>query len=262
MVIDVFTYNGEFQLLKLHLAILDDYVDRFIIVESNKTFTGHDKPLHFFRDQRYFKQYWKKIDYYVVNNWDDVSIWDMASKSPNTQGADHWKREFYVKESIQKALATLGVQDTDTVFIGDVDEIIDPQANFESETPIKAKLRVYANHLNQRSNEEFYGTLIAEYKDIKGKCLNHIRSDQSLYSTGDYLGWHFTNMGGTEEVRRKLNDSYTPESYNTLEVQQKLQERIKNGQDYLGRNFKFTLEESEWPQYLKDNKDKFKLLCK
>ena len=262
MVIDSFTYNGEFQMLKLHLAVLNDYVDKFIIVEANKTFTGYDKPLHFFRDQRYFKDYWKKIEYHVVNNWDDVGIWDMASKSPNTVGASHWKREFYIKENIQKALIESGAKDTDTVFIGDVDEIIDPQVNYESETPIKAKLRVYANYLNQRSNEEFYGTLIAEYKDIKGKCLNHMRSDKSLYSKGEYLGWHFTNMGGVEEVRKKLNDSYTPESYNTFEVQQLLPERLRGGKDYLGRNFTLHLDEQDWPTYLKDNRDKFKLLCK
>lgn len=249
-------------MLKLHLGILNDYVDKFIIVEANKTFTGHDKPLHFFRDQRYFKEYWKKIEYHVVNNWDDVEIWDMASKSPNTQGASHWKREFYVKENIQKALIESGTKDNDLLFIGDVDEIVDPLAEYESDTPIKAKLRVYANYLNQASNEEFYGTLITQYKDIKGKCLNHIRSDKSLYSSGPYLGWHFTNMGGVEEVRRKLNDSYTPESYNTFEVQQLLPERIRNGKDYLGRPFTFTTDESKWPQFLIENKAKFSHLCR
>lgn len=262
MTYDIFTYNGEFQILKLHLAILDKYVDRFIIVEANKTFTGFDKPLHFFRDQRYFKPWWKKIDYYVVDTWDDVDIWDMASKSPNTQGASHWKREFYIKESIQKALKANNVQDEDLLFIGDVDEIVDPLVTFESDCPIKAKLRVYANYLNQRSDEEFYGTLITQYGDIKDKCLNHVRSDNTLYSNGDYLGWHFTSMGGVEEVRRKLNDSYTPESYNTFEVQQMLPERIRNGTDYLGRPFKFTLDEQDWPLYLKENKNKFQQLCK
>ncbi len=262
MVIDIFTYNGEFQILKLHLAVLNDYVDKFIIVEANKTFTGTNKPLHFFRDQRYFKEYWKKIEYYVVNNWDDVGIWDMAAKSPNTQGAEHWKREFYIKENIQKALIHTNIQDDDVLFVGDVDEIIDPLSEYESDTPIKARLRVYANHLNQVSNEEFYGTLITTYRDIKGKCLNHIRSDKTLYSKGDYLGWHFTNMGGVEEIRRKLNDSYTSESYNTFEVQQLLPARIKENMDYLGRDFQFTTDETNWPQYLKNNKDKFKLLCR
>lgn len=260
-VISAFTYNGEFQILKLHLSILSPYVDKFIIVEANKTFTGHDKPLYFFRDQRYFKEWWKKIEYYVVDNWDDTDIWEQAVNSPNTQGASHWKREFYIKENIQKALAKSNIQDEDIVFIGDVDEIIDPNVQYESDTPFKAKLRVYAYHLNNRSNEEFYGTLIGQYKDIKDTCLNHLRSDKRLYAKDTYLGWHFTSMGGMEEVRRKLNDSYTPESYNTYEVQQLLPQRFKEHKDYLGRNFQFTIDESEWPQYLKDNRDKYQRLC-
>lgn len=260
-VIDIFTFNGENDILKLHLGILYDYVDKFIVVEANRTFTGERKPMYFFRDQRFFAPYLNKIEYYPVTDWDDTKLWKMAVLSPNTQGAEHWKREFYIKESIQKALQMYAV-DEDTVFIGDVDEIIDPTVEYESDSPIKAKLRVYANYLNNRSNEEFYGTLIGQYKDIRDKCLNHMRSDKSLYSKGPYLGWHFTSMGGAEEVRRKLNDSYTSDSYNTYDVQQNLKERISQGIDYLGRDFQFTLDESGWPQYLTENRSKFKLLLK
>lgn len=262
MVVDVFTYNGETAMLKLHLSVLDKYVDKFVIIEANKTFTGIDKPLYFFRDQRFFKEWWKKIDYYVVDHWDDTDLWQMAIESPNTQGAQHWRREFYIKEHIQKALIGANVQDDDVIFIGDVDEIIDPLAFYESDAPFKAKLRVYAYWLNNRSSEQFWGTLVTQYAHIKGKCLNHMRSDKGLYTTGDHLGWHFTNMGGIEEVRRKLNDSYSAESYNTFEVQQLLPERIKSGKDYLGRSFDFMIDETEWPTYLTQHRDKFKLLCK
>ncbi len=260
--IDTFTYNGEFQVLKLHLAVLDPYVDRFIIVEANKTFTGEDKPLYFFRDQRFFKPWWKKIDYYVVNDWDDVELWQQAMNSPNTQGASHWKREFYIKESIHKALKKFNVQDDDLLFIGDVDEIINPKANYESDTPIRARLLVYACYFNNMSNEVFWGTLVAQYGDIKDKCLNHLRSDTTLNSQGDYLGWHFTSQGGLEEVRRKLNNTYSIESGNTPLLQQVLPERLKLGIDYIGRPFVFELNEDKWPQYLKDNRGKFHLLCK
>lgn len=261
-VIDVLLYNGETQILKLHLGMLENYVDKFVIVEANKTFTGKDKPLHFFRTQRYFEKWWPKIEYFIVNDWDDPMLWEQAITSPNTRGASHWKREFYIKESIHKALQYAGVQDDDTVFIGDVDEIIDPTVKFSSETPVKAKLRVYAYYLNNRSTEPFWGTLVAQYKDIKGEILNHMRSDTELYSQGPFLGWHFTSMGGLDEVRRKLDDSYTNESYNTPEVQQLLQERVLQGTDYLGRDFQFSVEEDDWPQYLKDNKKNFIRLCK
>lgn len=259
MLYDIFTYNGEREILKLHLSILNDYVDKFIIVEANKTFSGNDKPLYFFREQRYFKQWWKKIEYFVVNDWDDPVIWEQAIKSPNTRGAQHWKREFYIKESIQKALKSSKLQDDDICFIGDVDEIIDPTIEYTSETPLKAKLRVYSYYLDNESSEDFHGTLIAEYKDIKGKCLNHIRNDKNL-TKGPYLGWHFTSQGGLKEVQRKLNDSYTEESYNTKEIQQHLPHNHKKSIDFLGRNFTFKVNEEHWPQYLKKNKELYKNL--
>ena len=261
-VIDILTFNGENAVLKLHLGTLYDYVDKFVIVEANKTFTGAKKPMYFFRDQRYFAPWLKKIEYYPMTEWDDTKIWDLAVKSPNTQGAEHWKREFYIKESIKKAIEAQHPADDDTLFIGDVDEIIDPKSEYESEDPFKAKLRVYAYYLNNRSDEQFWGTLVTQYKDIKGQCLNHMRSDKKLYSKGKPLGWHFTSMGGVEEVRRKLNDSYTEDSYNTFEVQQKLPERHKNGTDYLGRSFNFQLDDSEWPEYLKNHEKDFKYLIK
>lgn len=261
MIYDIFTYNGEREILKLHLSILNDYVDKFIIVEANKTFSGADKSLYFFRDQRYFKPWWKKISYYVVNDWDDPELWQQAIESPNTKGASHWKREFYIKESIHKALKENKVQPEDTLFIGDVDEIIDPLVAFEGDTPLKAKLRVFAYQLNNESSEKFHGTLIAQYKDIQGKCLNHLRSDKKLYSD-EFLGWHFTSIGGLKEVQRKLNDSYTTDSYNTYDVQQKLPKRLKDGEDYLGRHFRFTQSEEHWPDYLKKHKKEFEHLCK
>lgn len=261
-VIDVFTFNGENSILKLHLGVLYDYVDKFIIVEANKTFTGYKKPMYFFREQFQFEKWHKKIEYYQITDWDDVELWDKALKSPNTQGASHWKREWYIKEQIQNVLISAKVHDDDTLFIGDVDEIINPLSEFESDTPVKAKLDVYNYYLNNHSNEQFWGTLVGQYKDIKGKCLNDMRSDKRLYSKGKPLGWHFTSMGGVEEVRRKLNDSYSTESYNTYEIQQKLPERIREGVDYLGRDFKFELDESNWPDYLTKHRNEFTKLLK
>lgn len=255
------TFNGEKDILRLHLSILDNYVDKFIIVEANKTFSGHDKPLYFFRDQRYFKQWWKKIDYYVVNDWDDPEIWQQAIESPNTKGAQHWKREFYIKESIHKALKASKVQDDDTLFIGDVDELIDPSAHYESAVPFKAKLRVYTYYLNNESSEQFHGTLVAQYKDVKNKCLNHMRSNTKLNSKGPHLGWHFTSQGGLKELERKINDSYTEESYNTPAIQKNLATNHKNRIDFLGRNFTFRVNEDNWPQYLKDHRNEYKHLC-
>ncbi len=255
-VIDAFTFNGELEMLKLHLSILDKHVDRFVIVEAKTTFSGNKKPLYFSANEQFYRKWWPKIDYFIIDeNYSPEEI-ALAEASPNTLGASHWKNEFLQKESIHKALARL--DDDDTVYIGDVDEIWEP---VKVTYPTKLKLRVYAYQLNNLSNEEFWGTLVAKYGDIRGTCLNHVRSNTKIRSQ-DYHGWHFTSIGGLQEVRRKLNDSYTKESYNTDQVQELLSQRMENGVDYLGRPFVFKTDESLWPEYLKDHAPQYRHLCR
>lgn len=257
-IIDTVSFNGEYDLLEIRLNILNDYVDEFVICEAPTTFTGNPKPLYFERDKERFKEFAHKIKYFVIDeNYTEREI-NYAEHSPNTKGASHWKREFLQKESIKKALTHLN--DDDRVFIGDCDEIWEPQSGDAGIA--KLKLRVYNYYVNNRSNEEFWGTITGKWRDIKNRCLNHLRTRDSDRKTRDYRGWHLTNMGGLPEVRRKLTDSYTEESYNTEEVQTKLMERHINNQDYLGRNFTFRIDESELPKYLLGNKDKYQHLFK
>lgn len=256
MIYDVFTFNGEYDLLEIRLNILNDYVDQFIIIEAPTTFSGLTKPLYYpLQKERYLK--WEgKIKYFVIDeNYTPAEI-ALAENSPNTVGAAHWKHEFLQKESIKKALTHL--KDDDIVFIGDVDEIWEPSLLIAFTLPqriYKLRLDVYTYYLNNRSNEQFWGTITGKYCNIKNECLNHLRTNaqKSILISG----WHFTSMGGYEEVKRKLNDSYTEESYWTPYVKAYLENNIREVKDFLNRPFTYKKDESEWPQWLKDNKDKY-----
>ncbi len=68
-------------------------------------------------------------------------------------------------------------------------------------------------------------------------------------------------MGGIDELKRKLNDSYTEETYNSKEVQENLESNLTNIKDFLGRDFTYSIDETNWPDYLKENKAMFKHLC-
>lgn len=246
-IIDVVTYNGEKELFDIRFNILKDNVDEFIVVEAPLTFTGKPKPLYF----KEIQDKYPDVKYYVVDE-NDSELWEMARQSPNTIGAEHWKREFVHKESIKKALTHLN--DDDICVIGDCDEIWIKSAL--QELGKKLKLRVYAYKLNNRSDEQFWGSIVYKYKDIKNACLNHLRTDSP--KTEFYYGWHFTNMGGVEETRRKLNDSYTDESYNTEVTQAYLKARVEENRDYLGRAFKFHKENETVPEYILLNLHKYK----
>lgn len=250
-------YNGEKELFDLRYNILKDYIDEFIVVEAPTTFSGRNKPLYFSKNKHRFSP---KVSYFVIDeNYSHAEL-KQADESPNTIGAGHWKHEFLQKESIKKALKYL--HKNDVLFIGDCDEIYDfPKVETGLRLsvcpPHKLKLNVYTYYLNNHSSEDFWGTLVCRYGDVKDKCLNHLRTN-AMKSANDY-GWHFTSMA--KDLKQKLKDSYTEESYATPEVMSNLQNNIENNRDFLGRNFTYKVDE-EWPKYLTDNREKYKHLCK
>ena len=261
MIVDICTYNGEADLMEIRLNVLKDHVDKFIVVEFDKTFSGKNKPSYWERDKKRFKDF--KIEYHLYDETFYEKYRELAENSPNTVGAEHWKREFMQKESIKDSLEILKLDDKDIVFIGDVDEVWNPQLSlYAPKKPCKLGLTVYSYWLNNRSSEAFYGTLWARYGQIKDKCFNHLRSQPIYHDYVPGAGWHFTSMGGYEEVKRKLSDSYTEESYWSPQVQAHLEENLIHSKDFLGRDFSYIISEGEWPQYLKDTRDKYKHLLK
>lgn len=252
-IVDTICYNGEKDLFDLRYNILKDVVDEFIVVEFDKTFSGKDKEWLF------PPQNDKKIKYFMQSEKDWLKYKELAESSPNTVGAEHWKREFMQKESIKDCLTHL--KDDDIVFIGDCDEIWNPFVLLKYHAPvlpIKLRLEVYTYYLNNLSSENFWGTLQAKYGSIKDKCLNHLRtnSDKGVVIEG----WHFTSM--KDSLKQKLEDSYTDEDYATEYILENLNDMIRENKDFLGRNFTYKLDEREWPQYLKENKEKYRHLLK
>jgi hypothetical protein len=246
-IIDICTFNSEHDLWDIHYNVLKDYVDEFIVVEFDRTFSGKAK-------QQTFKGMYDKVTYHFCEKWQWDRYLALAHASPNTQGADHWKTEFAQKESLKDFLMHL--DGDDIVFVGDVDEVWKP---YPVESPIKLRLLVYTYHLNLRSSETFHGTLAGYWKDIKNECLNHLRTNTTR--TYEPYGWHFTSMGGANELKDKLTDSYTNESYATDEVLAGIDIRYGNA-DFLGRDFAYAVDESDWPQWLKDNRQNYKHLLK
>ena len=265
MIFDIITYNGEEELFEIRYNVLKDYVDEFRVVEFDKTFSGKPK-------ESIFNQNWPKVKHYFITE----DVWskyrEVAKQSPNTEygkGAEHWVREFCQKESIKDCLTGLG--NLDVMFIGDCDEIWNPEYVNSLKYkyygfPKKLKLGVYSYWLNNKSSEQFWGTIVARYigdvkdKDGRENCLNHLRVGAPRSS--EEFGWHFTSIGSPGILRKKLTDSYTEESYATKSILDNLEQNINNNKDFLGRDFTYQVDESEWPQYLKNNREKYKYLLK
>lgn len=263
-IIDIFSFCGEYDVLELRLNILNDAVDQFIICEGDETTAGNPKPRYFELQRERYVKWAHKIKYHIFAPYTDPALSYLADMSPGVPKNMHWwRREFIQKESMRYALTHL--HDEDKVFIGDVDEIWDPSIAYPQG---RAELQqtVYTYYLNNKSSEYWTGTSLMTYKDIKGDTLDNLRAyDQArAYMKAPVIpnaGWHFTNQGGMDFITRKVQ-SYAHQEFNHPVILQQMQQNVLANRDYLGRDFTLGVDESNWPQYLKENKEKYVHLCK
>lgn len=243
MIYDTFTFNGEFDMLDIRLNILDNEVDYFVLCESSETFSGKLKPLYYNENRHNFKKWKHKIIYIEA---------DMFKTD------DAFKRAAFQKDCIREALKQVADPE-DTIYYGDIDEIWKPQKG-------EGKLRqlAYSYYLNNRSSEDWQGTNVFKYKNIRN--LNDIRADHSVILEDG--GWHFTNCMTLEDLIKKI-ESYDHQEANIPWVKDGLQARIATNIDFLGREvdwkgnkFEMWKDESQLPLYLLQNKAKYKHLWK
>ena len=266
MVIDTILYNGEADMLEIRLNILDKHTDFFVICEAPNTFRGKPKPLYFQEQQERFSKWKDKIIYHLIDENYTQEEWNFAKSSPNTGGSDIWCREFLQREAILKAIKHL--DDEDIVYVSDCDEIWKPHEI--GEKIYKLEQLVYCYYLNNRSSEPWAGTVVGKYKYIKNSCLNHLRSSgifrlnepatwnlDTLIEDG---GWHFTNMGGVSEIKRKV-ESFGHSELDTEQFKNTIEDRINKKVDYMGfRHFMMWTEEKDLPEYILNNKTKWQRL--
>ena len=274
---DTFIFFNELDLLEIRLNMLENVVDYFVLVESTKTFTGVSKPLYYEENKDRYKSFEKKIIHIIVDDMPDTfeelatrvggeldkSIFHDCLTTPNVpKGEVHWLREFYQKEQIKKGL--LGIDDNDFVFISDLDEVWNPNLNLnlESEGIYRLHQKVYTYYLNNRSSEDWYGTIATKYKNIKNYSINHIRTpNRNRYEVVNNGGWHFTFQGGEANIKKKI-ESYGHQELNNESIKSNILNRINSNSDVFGRGHRLWVENDFLPDYIKNNREKYKELLK
>lgn len=248
MVIDLFYFNNELDILEIRLNILNDVVDKFVIIEARETFSGVSKPLYYLENKERFAKWNDKIIHCIVETG-DKELETMALLSPNTgKGEHYWLREFYQKEYAKNALTFCS--DSEIVFISDVDEIWNPKVVLfmrSIDDIYKPKQLPYLYYLNQRTDEDWLGwtgTIFTCYKNIKKACINHLRTDSMTeYKVIDNGGWHFNSIGGQEKKRQAFQHPV-----------------YEDDNEWKRREINKRIDESDLPEYLINNKEKWKKL--
>ena len=231
-IIDCFIFFREIDLLQFRLKELNDSVDYFVIVESNKTHSNLDKPFYFEENQELFKLYQDKIIY--------IKVEDM----PN--GPDNWAREKFQRQCITRGLDKLKLDHKDTIIISDLDEIMDIDTlnviknQKELQQIFSLTQDMYYYNLNCKAGLPWYKAKICNYGSIVNKYIGNIRD---YFYTPFYLkgGWHFSYFGDAKSIITKIK-SFAHQEFNEEKYinEESINKLIENCDDLFFRDNKRT----------------------
>ena len=119
-IVDAFMFFHEFDILESRLQYLYDHVDYFVIIESNRSFVGNPKPLHFLEKKDRYTPYLDKIIYspFLLSQteFEKYQTNDLTSTKTGPWRIEKAQRD-YVAESVKM------FDDQDIILISDADEI-------------------------------------------------------------------------------------------------------------------------------------------
>jgi len=290
-IFDCFMYFDEDVVLDVRLNTLNQYVSKFIIVESLFTHKGDKRDLKF--DIKKFNKFENKIVYLVYENEpfeiESINETDTENEKSvksilNAIHRENGQRNF-ISEGLKNA------HDEDFILISDLDEI--PNLSNINLNNFKEKLIFFNQEMFyykfnlKLPNYNWVGTksckkknfLSAQWlRNIKDKNYPFYRIDL-LFSKNKYTnikfikngGWHFTNIKTSEEIRHKLSSYLHHREFdlNPLSTSE-IDELIKNKKaiydlnaDKRSQKFGNGIELENYdikklPNYIYKNLDKFK----
>ena len=288
---DCFMYLDEDIVLDLRLNQLDNFVNKFVIVESKFTHSGQKRKLNFNIEK--FEKFKKKIIYLVLDkeppNLEMVNNDDDEKTKNSKYILNGMKRDFYQRNFIIEGLKES--TNNDFILISDLDEIpklenIDLHSIKEKFVFFRQKMFYYKFNLCSKS-VTWTGTRGCKKKYLESpQWLRNIKDrkypvwridtlfSQNKYSDINFVqdgGWHFSYIKTAEDIEKKLKSYAHHREYdlNSLGLK-KIKNKIQNKESIYDlktdmRNSKFdsgqkliVLETDELPVYIQNNLDKYK----
>jgi len=246
---DCFMYFDEDIVLDVRLNVLDKYVDKFVIIESEFNHKG-EKRTPLFNINKFIK-FKDKIEYILVgtmpNEIEIINEKDSKNEIYRKSIFNAWKRENYQRNQIKKGLVS--ASNDDWVIISDLDEIpnlekINIKEIKEDLIFFKQDMMYYKFNLKLK-DYEWVGSKACKMKnlispqwirDIKGKKYNWWRID-TFFSKRKYKniffvkdgGWHFSYLKNPKNIEKKLKSYLHHIDYDLNPVGEKgIEEMINN----------------------------------
>jgi beta-1,4-mannosyl-glycoprotein beta-1,4-N-acetylglucosaminyltransferase len=239
-IIDCFIFYNELDMLNYRLAVLDENVDYFILVESTHTHTGVEKTCTFNDYKELYDKYSAKIIHIIVD--------DFPHKQPNMDVSKNqqWTNENFQRNCIKRGINKLKLDPEDVLLVSDLDEIPDPNtlaAIKRGEIKVDIHQFVqdfYYYNLNSKMNEKWFLAKAMSFKKYLELNINF--QDVRMYNRTkgcpkiENGGWHLSYFGDKYFIRNKIQNfthqEFNKEQYTDLD---KIEERINSCNDVYDR---------------------------
>jgi beta-1,4-mannosyl-glycoprotein beta-1,4-N-acetylglucosaminyltransferase len=254
MIIDTFMFRDEIDMLEFRLRLLYGLVDKFVIVESDRTFSGERKPFNInnYRNGR-LAPFAEKI---ICHQFSPViEGLDLESKpSHYDESHDCWNIEHQQREAILDAVRPFG--NNDIMLMGDLDEIPSHEALMQAKLfcerlPAVCVQQFFYYNLTCLREEAWPGTTIAPVKMYRERGAQEVRDIRREFPGGRPGGWHLSYFGGLQKIQHKIR-TFSHQEFNneTYLNPAKIQNHIKTGTDLFDRPVKSrTVDARNFPPY-------------
>jgi len=254
MIYDCFTFYNEKDLLSIRLHELYDVVDRFVLVEGNLTHSGKEKESEWLKIKEEFRDVSDKVIYHCAD----------LTKFSSTKD-----RESGQRDAIKDALTAANLNDSDIVTICDLDEIPGRNIAELNPSPIIALEQRFCNYyLNNLTftldGKEKKWTLAraCTWRYLRMSSPQNIRMLPVPIKLIHKCGWHFSFVGGEEQIKNKI-DAYLHQEFNNTSILGSITNSLKENRDVLKRADRlYKVSEIELPEYVTKNINQFQHLIR
>tara|TARA_B110000116_G_C16758537_1_gene547171 strand:+ start:507 stop:1382 length:876 start_codon:yes stop_codon:yes gene_type:complete len=283
-IFDCTTFFSEDMLMDLRFNILDEYVHKFIVVESVFSHSGEKKKLNF--DINKYPKFKDKIIYLVIENEPEDLI---EAKNPASKRSNSVKRIEQSYEYMEKGISE-ALQD-DLIILSDNDEIPNLESktfqNSSKDLFLFRQLFFYYKFNLLYNKIQWFGSRACKRKRLKSfSWLKNIKNKKyPFWRLDTYFselkninieivengGWHFTNVKSPQDLFIKLNnfghhDEFELSGLTVQDIEEKINNRKvfydhfadKSNQDKWNSNDLLEVsDENLLPSYLLKNKIKY-----
>jgi len=233
---DLFMINSEVDWLEIRLNELHTHVDYFVILESEKTFTGLPKPMVVQENWDKLAKFHHQIIYHIVTD-------------PPPPTADSWAHERHQRNAMFSQVfpslnSTQAANEGDVILVSDVDEIPRPatltllrNCQFPQRLTLRSAFYYYSFQWAHVGPEwahpeaTFFTTLRTTIlpADLRGPSFQK----QDLWNAG----WHCSSCFSTlaEMLRKMESFSHTEYNEERFRDKERIVRLVREGKDLWGR---------------------------